>query len=173
MNIYFAAIGRKKSCWRIYSVSSQPQIIRNKRVLTAFLCRKPSLVSSGLVTKNSDKLWWTKFCSSVLNLLPDFLSHFPQPSQWHCGHCTRQGTEDSICCLKWFPEEQQQQKHQKGIQMRKEIIPKIRTFLEICGKSIRITLKVIRADMRMMLMPTQILCLSFRLMTRITKDLDK
>jgi len=53
------------------------------------------------------------------------------------------------------------------------MIQKVRTFSEICGKSICISLKVIRADMRIRLIPTQILCLSLRLVTHITKDLDK
>lgn len=126
------------------------------------------------VTKIGDKLWWTKFCSCDLNLFPVLLSHFPQPSQWHCGHFTRLASKDSICLPKTVPRRAATTKTPKrNPNEKREIIPKIRTFLKICGKSTCISLKVIRADMRIMLILTQILCLSLRLVTHITKDLDK
>lgn len=53
------------------------------------------------------------------------------------------------------------------------MISQTRVFSEICGKSLCMSLKVIRADMRIMLIPTQTLCRSLRLVTQIMKDLDK
>lgn len=56
---------------------------------------------------------------------------------------------------------------------KREMISQTRVFSEICGKSLCMSLKVIRADMRIMLIPTQTLCRSLRLVTQIIKDLDK
>lgn len=152
----------------------------SRRVLTAFLCGKPSLSpatkplqTSGSVTKNSDELWWTKFC--VLNLFPVLLSHFPQPSQWHCGHFTRPAAKDSICLSKTVPW-RAAAAPEMLVNERRETIPKPRILLETCGRSICISLKVTRADTGIMLIliPAQILCLSLRLVTHITKEvLDK
>lgn len=61
----------------------------------------------------------------------------------------------------------------KKTKWEKRDYSKIRSFLEICGKSTCMSLKVTRADMRIMLFCAQILCLSLRLVTHITKDLGK